>query len=165
MLFLSRAFGMTGEVWERHANPWSVWTRFPILPAMVLVLMLRDVLGWAVAPVLVALVLWTWLNPRAFPPPASTRSWASRAVMGERVWLRRRRVPIPRHHHDWARFLSLLPLLGLPPLLLGVIAGNWWLAFGGTAVVLLAKLWFLDRMVRLYDEMAAFDDGYASWLR
>ena len=30
---VKKAFGLEGEVWLRHANPWSVYTRMPI-PAL-----------------------------------------------------------------------------------------------------------------------------------
>ena len=29
-------FGMTDEVWRRHANPWSVWTRYLAGPILIL---------------------------------------------------------------------------------------------------------------------------------
>ncbi len=35
----------------------------------------------------------------------------------------------------------------------------------GVAIVLIGKLWFLDRMVWLYDDMRNAHPDYASWLR
>ena len=32
----ARAAGMSDEAWRRHANPWSVWTRFAAIPLMML---------------------------------------------------------------------------------------------------------------------------------
>ena len=37
---------MTPEVWARHANPWSGWTRVAILPLFVLAIWSRAWLGW-----------------------------------------------------------------------------------------------------------------------
>ncbi len=33
---IARAFAMSDEVWALHTNPWSVWTRFTVLPLLVL---------------------------------------------------------------------------------------------------------------------------------
>ena len=33
---IASAFRMTDEAWKRHANPWSVWTRFGAIPLMIL---------------------------------------------------------------------------------------------------------------------------------
>ncbi len=30
---VAKAFGLTGDAWQRHANPWSAYTRIPI-PAL-----------------------------------------------------------------------------------------------------------------------------------
>ncbi len=32
----AKFFQMSDSVWERHANPWSVWTRYPCLPLLAL---------------------------------------------------------------------------------------------------------------------------------
>ncbi len=64
-----RVFAMNDEVWARHANPWSVWTRFTILPLLVAAIWSRQWIGWWAALPSVALVIWTWLNPRLFPSP------------------------------------------------------------------------------------------------
>ncbi|MEM9010797.1 MAG: DUF6653 family protein [Pseudomonadota bacterium] len=164
MQAIARAFAMTPEVWERHANPWSAWTRLPIGPLLILAIWARDWIGaWCLLPI-GALLVWTWLNPRAFPPPASTRSWASRAVMGERVWLARGEVAIPRHHAVWAGLLSVLPVLGLPPLVWGRWQLEIWPTLLGAVLLIGPKLWFLDRMVWLFDDMADHP-AYAGWRR
>jgi hypothetical protein len=91
-------FQMDDDTWERHANPWSVWSRTTVLPVLILAAWSRVWLGWwALVPGAVAL-LWTWLNPRLFGRPASLDSWASKSVMGERVWMNRDEVPVPVHH-------------------------------------------------------------------
>ncbi len=157
--------GMDRATWERHANPWSFWTRLPILPLLTLALWSRVWIGWWALVPICLLLIWTWVNPRAFGVPESTRSWASRAVMGERVWLNAAEVPIPTHHARAARLLSALGLLGIIPWIWGVFALDPWAAGLGVVLVLVIKLWFLDRMVWLYTDMAKTHATYADWLR
>lgn len=161
---IARLFAMDARVWERHANPWSVWTRVAAFPLLVLAIWSRAWLGWwALAPV-AAMIVFLWLNPRLFPPPASTRSWASRAVLGERVWLNRAQVPIPEHHRRMAVILGIVPLGGLVPLIWGVAAYDVALTMLGLAVAMLGKLWFVDRMVWLFEDMKERPE-YRDWLR
>ncbi|MGG5823043.1 DUF6653 family protein [Falsiroseomonas sp. HW251] len=150
---IARSHGMDDEAWARHANPWSVWTRVPILPLLALAAWSRDWIGWwAVVPV-VLLLAWTWINPRFFPPPASLDSWESRAVLGERLWLARGEVPVPARHRVLPARLNALSAAGGLLLLYGL---GWlvpWAALTGLLVALLAKLWFLDRMTWLVADM------------
>lgn len=88
----ARLAGMTDEAWRRHANPWSVWTRFAGIPLMILAIWSRAWIGWW-APVPCAVVVaWLWWNPRAFPPIDT--AWSSKGIFGERLWLQdRSRMP------------------------------------------------------------------------
>lgn len=152
---IASAFRMTDGTWARHASPWSVWTRATALPLLALAVWSRAWIGSrAWAPVGLAL-LWTWLNPRLFPPPRSLESWASKAVLGERFWLARDARPVPARHRRVPHLLSAVAGLGA----LAVAWGLWRLepapVVGGTAVVLLGKFWFLDRMVWLREDMAS----------
>ncbi len=161
---LASVFRMTDEVWARHANPWSVWTRYAALPLLVLTIWSRVWLGaWSWAPIAVV-VLWIWINPRVFPRPESTDNWASRAVLGERVWLQRKAVPVPVHHRHAPNVLSLFSLLGLVATIYGLVELRIWPAALGTLLVILAKSWFLDRMVWLYADMQEATPEYRSWL-
>src|SRR4029079_13215492 len=86
------------DTWMRHANPWSVWTRYAAFPLLIAAIWSWHWLGWwSLAPI-AAVVAFLIVNPRLFPPPRTTRSWASRAVLGERVWTRERyRLPPELH--------------------------------------------------------------------
>lgn len=162
---IERFMAMDTTTWERHANPWSAWTRVPILPLLCIAIWARIWIGWWCLLPIAVLLVWIWLNPRAFPKPASTRSWASRAVMGERVWLNRATTPIPSHHAVWAQVLAGLPILGFPPMVYGLWAFELaWLLLG-LAMIIGPKMWFLDRMVWLFDDMAQEKPEYAAWLR
>ncbi|HEU4559603.1 MAG TPA: DUF6653 family protein [Longimicrobium sp.] len=161
---MADAFRMDERAWARHANPWSVWTRNTALPLLSAAVWSRTWLGWwALAPVALA-VLWTWLNPRLFPPPASTGSWASRAVLGERVWLNRGRIPVPEHHRRFPHVLSAVAAAGVPFVVWGLARLEPWPLLFGAALVYAGKLWFLDRMVWLYDDMKDRSPEYQSWL-
>lgn len=161
---MAQAFGMDERTWARHANPWSVWTRYTALPLLVLAVWSRDWLGWwAVVPVAVA-VLWTWGNPRLFPIPASTDNWASRAVLGERVWMARGQVPLPQHHRSAPHLLAALAALGMPFLAWGLYFLQLWPTLLGVLLVFSGKLWFLDRMVWLYQDMQDAHPDYRRWL-
>lgn len=157
---IARAFRMDEATWERHANPWSVWTRFTALPLLVLAAWSRAWLGRRAAVPLALSLLWTWLNPRIFGRPRSTDNWASKAVLGERIWMNRKQVPIPKHHRRLPGILNAVSGLGGAFVLWGVAALRVWPTLFGMALVYLGKLWFVDRMVWLYeDHQQAIDQG------
>jgi len=160
---IAKAFAMNDATWRRHANPWSVWTRVATLPLWVLAVWSRVWLGvWALGPVIV-LAFWTWVNPRLFPVPDATNNWASKGVMGERIWLNRDRVPIPRHHWLVPHLLLALTLLGSVLLIWGLVELAPWPTMLGMALVFLGKLWFVDRMAWLYEDMKNATPEYRSW--
>ena len=161
---ITRLFAMDDRVWARHASPWSVWTRIATLPLLIMVFWSRVWLGeWALLPIALALI-WTWLNPRLFAPPDTTDHWTSRAVLGERVWLNRSRIPIPAHHARAALILSAVAAIGGLITVWGVIVLDVYLTVLGAVLVYGGKLWFLDRMVWLYQDMQTACDEYRRWL-
>lgn len=153
---LATLFALDERGWARHANPWSGWTRFATgLPLLALAIWSRVWLGWwATVPIALA-VLWLWLNPRAFPPPASDAAWMSRGVFGERFWTRRDRIEIPAHHRTTPRLLIGAGLLGVPLLAWGLATLAVWPTVTGAAVIIVSKLWFVDRMAWLYQDVTA----------
>lgn len=161
---LAMWFRMTDDVWARHANPWSVWTRFSCLPLLALSIWSRVWIGvWAWIPVFLTL-LWTWSNPRVFARPLSTDNWASRAVLGERVWLNRGRIPVPAHHRGIVTVLNGMTALGVLVGIYGLVYLRPVETAAGVILVMVLKAWFLDRMVWLYDEMRTANFTYRSWL-
>ncbi|MEM8952186.1 MAG: DUF6653 family protein [Pseudomonadota bacterium] len=143
---------MDDETWARHANPWSVYSRFTCLPLIVLALWSRVWIGWwSLVPLALAL-FWTWYNPRAFPPSDKKDGWAFKGTQGERLFLNRRRVPIPNHHQSMAKILTLLSSIGLGILIYGVVVLDPWATLFGLLFAITTKVWFVDRMVWMYDE-------------
>lgn len=161
---IAKAFSMDEATWQRHANPWSVWTRFTTLPLLILAVWSRVWLRWWSLVPVAASVLWTWLNPRIFSKPRSTNNWASKAVLGERVWLNRDRIPVPPHHRLLPGILNVVSGLGVPFVIWGLAALKVWPTLFGTALVFLGKLWFADRMVWLYEDMKDVNPEYRNWL-
>ncbi|MEW2914437.1 DUF6653 family protein [Leisingera sp. JC11] len=160
-----RLMRMDDAAWARHANPWSVFSRMSVLPLMTLAIWSRVWLGWGgLLPVLLVLA-WTWWNPRAFAPPASTDNWASRGTFGERVFLNRAQVPIPRHHEQWAKGLAWVSAVGVIPWVHGLWALNPGTTLAGLILMIGGKLWFVDRMAWLYQDMKDKHPSYAGWLR
>lgn len=154
---------MKDHVWKRHVNPWSVWTRYMILPLLTIALWSRIYIEWYALIPIGALIFWAFVNPNAFPVPKTTKHWASKAVLGERAWLNRKEIPIPK---EFARMISIINGLGA----LGAVAwvyGIWVLdpltTILGLVLVVLSKSWFLDRMVWLYEEMKNQSEEYKSW--
>ena len=162
---MARAHGLDERGWERHAAPWSVWTRVAILPLGALAVWARVWIGWWFLLPLAALVVWSFVNPRAFPPPVTTRTWSARAVMGERVWLARGALPIPEHHARMAAVTSGIAAAGLPLAAWGLWRLELWPLLLGLALCLVGKFWFIDRMVWLFEDMAREDPIYRAWLR
>lgn len=158
------AMAMGDETWMRHANPWSVWTRIPILPLLAIAIWSRTWIGWWCLAPIGLLVFWTILNPRFFAPPSATDNWASMATFGERVWLRRESQPIPQHHVRFSAMLNSVIVVGMIPFVYGLFAYNTLAVILGLVLIILGKLWFLDRMVWLYLDMKDRNTDYRSWL-
>ena len=81
-----------------------------------------------------------------------------------RVWLNRAQVPIPPHHRRAPHVLAGLASLGVPFLAWGLYQLEVWPTLLGMALVYAGKLWFLDRMVWLYQDMQDAHPDYRSWL-
>ena len=156
-------FQLDDQVWMRHSNPLSVWTRFIILPFLALAIWARVWIGWYCLIPAGVLLVWTWYNPRAFNRPRTTKSWASKAVLGERVWIKRKTLPIPAHHLKILPYLNGIAFAGLPLLVWGLYALKTWPVILGLVLVIVGKLWFLDRMVWIFEDMKEKSEEYQSW--
>ncbi len=163
--FFAALFQMDERVWERHANPWSVWTRFATFPFLMLAIWSWHWIGWACLVPISLLAAWLWLNPRIFPPPSSTQSWASRAVMGERVFMLRVLHPVPVEH------TNVITLLGIATSVSGFLMAGGFLTAEpitftvGGLLLIVFKFWFCDRMAWLFDEMSEDVPEYRAWRR
>lgn len=68
-------------MFARHANPWSAWTRWASTPLVLVPVWTRR----RRHAVLVA--GWLAVNPVLFPTPSTDRAWATRAMLGEELWI------------------------------------------------------------------------------
>ena len=82
------------EIFRYHSNPWSAWTRLLSVPLVFVPIWTRS---WRQGAIL---GVWLIANPLVFPEPKDDRAWATRAMLGEEMW-------ISKHPLDWAMALSL----------------------------------------------------------
>lgn len=151
---IASAFGLNDTGWARHANPWSGWTRvITTLPLFVAAIWSRAWLGyWSLIPIAVAL-WWIWFNPRAFGPARNDHAWISKCVLGERFWSNRKEAPVPERHRWLPDALNIASLAGFPFLIWGLARFELWPTVLGMTLITGAKLWYIDRMAILYDDM------------
>lgn len=156
-------FQLDDETWLKHANPWSVYSRYSVLPMMIIAIWSREYIGYYSLIFLFLSLLWAYYNPVFFPKPKSTKNWASRAVFWERLYLNHKNIAIPDHHINMLRIINSIMSFWLPFLVYGL----WNLLFFETLlwamIVIIWKTWFLDRMVWLYSDMKNDNKEYKSW--
>ncbi|MDE1240495.1 DUF6653 family protein [Vibrio aestuarianus] len=161
-----KLMSMDETTWQRHSSPLSVYSRFSILPLFTLILAFRETLGWWALFALILVSLWTWLNPRVFPVPRTTNNWASMGTFGERVYLNRHNEDvIPYHHLRMCRFIVALQIIGVPFWCLAVYRISYEPMVLSTFWLMFTKMWFVDRMVWLYQDVKELNPIYQSWLR
>ncbi|WP_436929390.1 DUF6653 family protein [Halosimplex halobium] len=68
-------------LWERHANPWSGWTRVFAFPVLVYAILTRR------RRLLVAAVAAIAVNPVVLPQPDDAQAWTSDVIQAERYWV------------------------------------------------------------------------------
>ena len=83
--------------------------------------------------------------------------------MGERVWLNRDAVPVPAYHRTVPNVLSTVSAISVIFIIWGVLVFDLWPTLFGTMLAYLSKLWFVDRMVWLWQDMQDATPEYRSW--
>ncbi len=154
---LLKIFLPDDESWLQHANPWSVWTRFATLPFIILAVWSRVWIGWYCLIPIALLLFWVVINPTLFKKPSSYTSWGSKAVLGERLYMKGENNPIPMHHKKLIYILNILQTFSGLMLAYGLWKLNFYITLHATTAVYLSKMWFLDRMVWLYEDIGDHD--------
>ena len=162
---VAKLFGLEGEKWMRHANPWSVGTRFAVLPLLALSVWSRDWIGWWSLGAVALVLVFMMVNPLLFRESGSTRNWASRSVFGEHIWSDRDTVELPRQFLESKvpAVSTAIQVAGVALLAYGLIRLDLLTTVAGLVLAQTAKAWYLDRMVLLYEDMKARDPEYARW--
>lgn len=164
--FVTKLMSMDDAVWQRHANPLSVWSRIITgIPVIFLAIWSIKSLGYCSYLLIALAVLWLWLNPRLFPSPKHTNNWASKVTFGERVWINRFKTPIPTHHIKWAHSLSAIAGIGFIIGIVGAFSHLLLPTIAGGLISWFGKMWFCDRMVWLFEDMKDSNSQYKSWLK
>lgn len=150
----ARLVGMSESGWKRHANPWSVWTRFAAIPLLILAIWSRTWFGWWALVPLAVVVLWLWWNPHAFEPIEEPVAWSSKGIYGEWVWVQDG-SSVPPGFKVPQRLWTAGGLTGFALLVWGLTALEVWPTVVGAAFVVQGQLWRIDRLGLLYEQAAA----------
>ena len=161
---LAKIFNLNDKNWLKHANPWSVWTRYSVLPLIALAFWSRIWIGnWAYVAGALS-IAWIFINPIVFKAPKSTKNWASKAVMGERIYLQRDKVKLPIiHRTPLYSLLNFISSCGMVTTIWGISYYHIWAVVLGIALAYLGKSWFLDRMVWLFEDMKNSSSEFKRW--
>lgn len=161
---ISGAFGLKGENWMRHSNPASVWTRFSVLPLLAASIWSRRSIGRRCLIPIALSSVWLFANPLIFRQPRSTRNWASKGVLGERIWVESDRSELPDQFNSVVPTVAIVfQTVGLVPVVYGLAALKVTPTVTGLLIVQGGKLWYIDRMVLLFEEMKTRNPEYARW--
>jgi hypothetical protein len=132
---------LSEKTWERHANPWSGWSRVAIMPVLAAGLYSHNL--W----VLGVVILWAIINPLVFSKPKRVDNWMSKGVLGEQLYFQDGK----KIKRDLPTLLSIVNA----PVFLGFLYFGWQkellpLILSGLLTIVI-KFWFIDRMVILYE--------------
>ena len=150
---IAKIFNLEGDNWMKHANPWSIWTRFATLPFLILAIWSRTWIGYYSLIPIIILILWLLINPTLFKKPKSIDNWGSKAVIGEKHWSERKNISVLKHHKTPIMILTIIQTIGGIILMIGLWRLEINLTIIGTITVYLSKMWFLDRMVWIFEDI------------
>lgn len=133
MAFLSE------KVWERHANPWSGWTRALTMPALAVALYFHSF--WMLGVV----ITWLIINPMLFSKPKSTNNWMSKGTLGEQIYFKdgkklKKDLPTLLNILNVPVFISFFYFSWMQEIVPLILTG---------LLTMTIKFWFLDRMAAL----------------
>ena len=158
---LAKVFGLDEAGWDRHANPWSGWSRLITgWPVIIAVGWSRLWIGWWAVPLALIAAFWLWRNPLSFPPARDDSHWMSRAVWGERLWIWRGEKDgggleeaglAVWKFHGW----NVLAGLGALVAIYGIVMFDVIACFSGALASFFAKIGFVARCETLYRRAVA----------
>ena len=133
---------LSDKTWERHANPWSGWTRVLSMPALAIGLYLHSF--W----ILGLVVVWLIINPMIFSKPKSVDNWMSKGVLGEKLYFKngkklKRDLPTLLNAINVPVFIAFIYFGWQQELLAMILTG---------LLTMTIKFWFIDKMVVLVNE-------------
>jgi hypothetical protein len=134
-----------------------------VLPLPVASTWSRVWLGWwCIVPLLLS-VIWLFINPLFFAPPRSTSTGRPSPFSESGSGSIAHVLPPGRFPVPCASACAVVPGLGLVPLVYGFIAFDAVATLTGVSTVEGGKLWYLDRMARLFDEVELRRPEVARW--
>jgi len=125
-------------IFARHCNPWSAWTRWASTPLTLVPVWTRR------RSHALLLVGWLAVNPFVFGKPPHERAWATRAMLGEELWISRR----PR---DAAMVVSVLTSVISVVAMIAARRRRLRPAAVATAAQMALTMVYWQQMVRYYD--------------
>jgi hypothetical protein len=143
---------MKEKTWEKHANPWSGWTRTITYPLLFIPFwFLKDFINepasnWYVPIIFLLMIIWFTINPRIFPKPKNFDSWMSKGVLGEKLWTAEKR------YKDRNFLFTIIPAPFVIIAFYTSYINLFWETMFFAGVPFILKLWFLDRMVFYHDK-------------
>jgi hypothetical protein len=75
---------LTRKIFARHSNPRSAWTRLLSVPLVFVTVWKCSLRQGALH------AAWLVINPVVFPEPEDDSAWATRAMLGEEMWIAER---------------------------------------------------------------------------
>lgn len=129
-------------LFSRHSNPWSAWTRWASTPLVLVPVWTRR---WRDAALV---AVWLLVNPVIFPKPAGHENWATRAILGEELWITQR-------PNDGACVLSAVTSVAAVCALVGARRHNMRVTVAATVVQMGLTLVYWEMMVRYRDRALA----------
>ena len=129
---------LSKSTWKKHANPLSGWSRLLSYPLLFVALWYHNWIALA------AVAVWFIVNPVIFPEPKSIDNWMSKSVLGEQLWTEKVRTKFP---HVFNVFNGVFFIVAL----YASYQNLFWHVFYSVILSSTFKLWFLDRMVAMYD--------------
>ena len=87
-------------------------------------------------------------------------------MFGERIWTERSSVELPPQFRSKVLQVTYaIQVAGMAVMAYGLVQLDLLAVVSGPVITQVAKAWFIDRMVLLYEDMKARDPSYAGWER
>ena len=120
---------------------------------LILAIWSRVWIDWYSLIPIILLIIWLKMNPTLFKTPQNLDNWGSKSVLSERYWSERKMKPVPKQHNTPVLILTILQAIGGIILIVGLWKLDISLIIIGTIIIYMAKMWFLDRMVWIFENM------------